>query len=205
MTELILASGSPRRAALLEQLGLTFEIFIPNVGESVLPLESPGDYVSRVSRAKMAAAVSALSGKSGDMVILCADTTVAVDSRILGKPGDEQTGVEMLVLLSGREHRVLTSVTISNCQRQETFIVETLVRFRDISMPESRAYWATGEPRDKAGGYGAQGAGSMFIASVNGSFSNVVGLPLCETVEGLRRFGINVLGLSAPGPAGVWI
>lgn len=193
MTELILASGSPRRAALLEQLGLTFEIFVPDVDESVLPLEQPEDYVSRVSRAKMAAAVSARSGKSGDIVILCADTTVAVDSRILGKPADEQACVEMLVLLSGREHRVLTSVTISNCQQEETFTAETLVRFRDISIPECKAYWATGEPRDKAGGYGAQGVGSMFMASINGSFSNVVGLPLCETVEGLRRFGINCL------------
>lgn len=192
MPELVLASGSPRRSALLAQISVPHRVHVPDVDESVLPGESPEDYVTRVSGAKMVSSRAAL-GNAADMVILCADTIVELDGEILGKPVDERHGLAMLDALSGRVHRVMTAVTIGNADREETFVVLTEVQFRTLDADECRRYWQTGEPVDKAGGYGAQGIGAIFVDRIVGSYSNVVGLPLTETALVLRRFGIDCL------------
>ena len=122
--------------------------------------------------------------------MLGADTAVVLDGRILGKPLHEADAVEMLLALSGREHEVLTAIALLDSRRRETRVVSSRVRFRPISQDEATTYWASGEPRDKAGGYGIQGLGGVFVAGLNGSYSAVVGLPVCETAELLGHFGI---------------
>jgi len=121
---------------------------------------------------------------------LGADTAVIVDGQILGKPVDQADALAMLLALSGREHEVLTAVALTDGQRCETRCVSSRVRFRDISVEEATTYWHSGEPQDKAGGYAIQGLGSVFVAGLNGSYSAVVGLPVCETAELLGQFGI---------------
>ncbi len=125
-----------------------------------------------------------------DGCVLGADTAVVLDGRILGKPVDQADSMTMLLSLSGREHEVLTAIAILDGQRCESRVVRSLVRFRSITEQEAAAYWASGEPRDKAGGYGIQGLGAVFVAGLEGSYSAVVGLPLCETAELLGHFGI---------------
>jgi septum formation protein len=191
----ILASGSPRRKALLSQLGLAFLIEKPNVDESTRTSESPEDYVTRLALTK----VKEIARRAGhqDKVILAADTTVVLDGNILGKPDSKQHGIETLLSLSDTTHQVLTGVSVTGSKGTETFFVASEVTFRPLFESEAEAYWETGEPADKAGAYGLQGIGAMFVSTIHGSYSNVIGLPLVETVTALRNQGVKCLGVGA--------
>lgn len=188
---LILASGSPRRKLLLEQLAIIFEIQPPDVDESVVTGEAPDIYVTRLSEKK---AQTVAQKQDSEAVILAADTTVVLHGNILGKPESKEHGLQMLSDLSGTRHDVLTGVSICCGSRTETFCVRTEVTFRHLGEKEIAWYWETGEPHDKAGSYGLQGAGAAFVETLTGSYSNVIGLPLSETVFVLRDFSIECLG-----------
>ncbi|WP_338489591.1 nucleoside triphosphate pyrophosphatase [Pseudomonas trivialis] len=189
MNSLYLASGSPRRRELLTQIGVPFTVVSAAIDETPLINESPVSYVERLARGKAAAAFAVLETPS-NACVLGADTAVIVDGRILGKPVDQADALAMLMALAGNEHEVLTAVALTDGQRCETLCVSSRVRFREIGVEEATAYWHSGEPRDKAGGYAIQGLGSVFVAGLNGSYSAVVGLPVCETAQLLGRFGI---------------
>ena len=131
-----------------------------------------------------------LEGRGEDGCVLGADTSVVIDGRILGKPVDQADGLAMLAALSGREHQVLTAVALAAAGGVEARVVECRVRFRQVAPEEALRYWQSGEPADKAGGYAIQGLGAIFVSRIEGSYSAVVGLPLCETAELLREFGI---------------
>ena len=193
MSELVLASGSPRRAELLTQLGLKFKVIAPDIDESTHESELPEAYVERMARSKYKRARQLDNGLKDEDVVLCADTSVVIGSEILGKPIDEQDGLRMLNRLSGNSHQVITAVTVGQKEQLSSFIVETIVKFRTLNSEECRSYWKTGEPCDKAGAYGIQGLGAIFVESLTGSYSNVVGLPLMETAECLKTFNISVL------------
>jgi len=192
MTPLFLASGSPRRRELLTQIGVPFEVVSASIDETPLPDECPAAYVERLARAKARAGHEHLLGASvsAPFCVLGADTAVVLDDQILGKPVDEADALSMLMALSGREHEVLTAIAILAAERCETRVVRSRVSFRTISQQEAAQYWASGEPQDKAGGYAIQGLAAVFVAGLNGSYSGVVGLPVCETAELLGQFGI---------------
>ena len=192
---LVLASGSPRRAELLEAAGYAFEVRAADVDERVLPGESPHDYVRRLAIAKSAATRERLVGhptadSDGRLVIIGADTAVIVDDEIMGKPSDDEDAGRMLRRLSGRAHQVLTGISVRTAERQVVEVEETLVFFRRLAEAEVSWYLASGEGRDKAGAYAIQGLASRFIPRIEGSYSNVVGLPI-ERLAGL----IGSLGL----------
>jgi septum formation protein len=187
MTPLYLASGSPRRRELLTQIGVPFIVISAPIDESPLPSESAPAYVERLARAKAAAGLARVDGPA---VVLGADTAVVLDGRILGKPENREDALAMLADLSGREHQVLTAVALDDGQRVHSCCVTSTVRFRAISTDEAQRYWASGEPADKAGGYAVQGLGAVFVTGLSGSYSAVVGLPLCETADLLGQFGI---------------
>ncbi|AJO76604.1 nucleoside triphosphate pyrophosphatase [Pseudomonas sp. MRSN 12121] len=192
MKPLYLASGSPRRRELLTQIGVPFTAISADIDETPLADESPAAYVERLARGK-AAAGRALLGSDQAQAAACvlgADTAVVLDGRVLGKPTDQADARSMLMALAGREHEVLTAIAVLDGQRCESRVVRSLVRFRAIGEDEAARYWASGEPRDKAGGYGIQGLAAVFVAGLNGSYSAVVGLPVCETAELLGHFGI---------------
>ncbi|MEM7363488.1 MAG: Maf family protein [Pseudomonadota bacterium] len=185
---LLLGSSSPRRRELLAQIGIQFDVVSPDIDEAPLAGERPEVYADRMSREKATAIVRRLGH---DRPILCADTVVTVDQQILGKPLDKSDCIRMLMALSGREHQVSSSVTlIDSAGNESSTQVTTQVRFRTLDIEECERYWLTGEPRDKAGSYGIQGRGAIFIAGIHGSYSNVVGLPLFETATLLRSAGI---------------
>ncbi len=191
MTEkIILASASPRRKQLLEQIGLQFEVIPSNADEEVLPGETPEEHVIRLSIDK-AAEVAARSAGDGRWFI-GSDTIVLCNQQILGKPADQQQAAEMLQQLSGREHRVLSGFAILDRQTgaQRAEAVSTRVRFRELTDEEIARYIATGEPMDKAGSYAIQGLGVCFVAGIEGSYSNVVGLPLCRLTLALKELGV---------------
>ena len=192
MTLLYLASGSPRRRELLTQIGVPFSTVSAAIDETPLPNESPVAYVERLAREKARAGREQLlmSPPASAFCVLGADTTVVLNERILGKPVDEADALAMLMALSGREHEVLTAIAILDEGRCETRVVRSSVRFRNISKQEASLYWASGEPPDKAGGYAVQGLAAVFVSGLNGSYSAVVGLPVCETAELLGHFGI---------------
>ncbi|MDY7561874.1 Maf family protein [Pseudomonas sp. 10B1] len=192
MPLLYLASGSPRRRELLTQIGVSFAALSADIDETPFPEESPVAYVERLARAKAQAGMTllVLDAKGSPTCVLGADTAVVLDGRILGKPVDRADALAMLSALSGREHEVLTAVALLDHEKCEVLIVRTLVRFRPIHSAEAQAYWHSGEPQDKAGGYAIQGLAAIFVESLQGSYSAVVGLPLCETAEMLSRFGI---------------
>lgn len=183
---LCLASESPRRRDLLWQIGVPHKAVAARVDESVLSGESPGDYVERVALAK---AVTVRKGGE-KLPVLAADTVVVLDGAVYGKPVDRADALAMLGKLSGRAHQVLTAVALATDQTVELRVSASTVRFRDLSLPEREAYWQTGEPRDKAGAYAIQGLGAVFIDSLSGSYSGVMGLPLAETSQLLRAAGI---------------
>jgi len=189
MKPLYLASGSPRRRELLTQIGVSFTTVGADIDETPLDHESPSAYVERLARGKAEAGWHALEAGT-DGCVLGADTAVVLDGRILGKPLDQADSMAMLMALSGRDHEVLTAIAVLDGQRCESRVVRSRVRFRVITEPQALAYWASGEPRDKAGSYGIQGLGAVFVAGLEGSYSAVVGLPLCETAELLAHFGI---------------
>jgi len=184
-TSVVLASASPRRAELLRQLKVDFEVRPAHIDEARAAGEPAADYVRRMACEKTRA--MALAGR----VTLGADTVVVLGDDILGKPAGRSDGLDMLARLSNTWHRVLTSVAVSDGHRLESVTVITDVHFRALTRREAERYWATGEPRDKAGGYGIQGIGSIFVDRIRGSYSAVVGLPLAESERLLERFGVD--------------
>jgi septum formation protein len=185
---LILASASPRRRELLTQLGVNYVCDPADIDETPLAGEVPGEYVERMAREKATAVASRYS--MPEHVVLAADTTVVLDDEILGKPRDHFHGLAMLARLSGRCHSVLTAVCLQHSAGTTCERVETKVQFVSLTREVCEAYLATDEPWDKAGGYGIQGLGGAFVRSLEGSYSNVVGLPLCETWQLLASKGI---------------
>jgi len=185
---LILASASPRREELLRSVGLKFKIIQADVDETYFQGESPRAHVRRLSR-DIAGAIAHQYPKA---LVLGADTIVVIDGQILGKPKNKKQAREMLQQLSNRRHAVLTGFTIA-CVRagtSRTKVVQSTVQFKKIS-PEETAWYVNGdEPYDKAGGYAAQGKGASFIQAIRGSYTNVIGLPLCEVVEALKHLGV---------------
>lgn len=188
--DLYLASRSPRRAELLRQLGLRFQRLDVDVPEVVAEGESAEDFVRRVAEEK---ARAGLEARKRELPVLGADTAVVVDGDVLGKPADRDDAMAMLVRLSGRDHRVLSAVAVAGGDGCHAALSETSVCFRELSGAECAAYWATGEPADKAGAYAIQGLGALFVERIEGSYSGVVGLPLFETARLLKRFGIQVI------------
>ncbi|WOJ98329.1 Maf family protein [Congregibacter brevis] len=190
---LVLGSASPRRAELLRQLGANFTIRSADIDETPIHDELPRDYVQRMAREKSEALES-----GNDTVLLTADTTVVLDNKSLGKPADFADAQTMLEALSGRSHEVYTAV----CLRQETqckaVLVRTLVEFGELSDRLIKDYLATDEPWDKAGSYAIQGKGGSFVRRIDGSVSNVIGLPMLETRELLMQFAIAPV-LKEPG------
>jgi len=181
---LILASSSPRRADLLRAAGIPFEIVPVGVDESLLKLEPPGDHVRRLAREKADVAFA----NHPEAVVLAADTIVLVGGEIMGKPRDATDATRMLRLLSGREHEVLTGVAIVARRGAVVEVARTRVWVNPLTDAEIADYVATGEPLDKAGGYGIQGLGSRFIDRIQGSYSNVVGLPVALVYRLLKGY-----------------
>ena len=190
MATLYLASGSPRRRELLTQIALPFTTLIAPIDENILSDETPHAYVERLARAKAQAGLALLE-PSTDAVVLGADTAVVLDGRVLGKPANRDEAVATLSALSGREHQVLTAVALVSQAKTAVRVVSSQVRFRPLRLAEIEAYWATGEPQDKAGSYAIQGLAAVFVSQLQGSYSAVVGLPLCETAEMLAEFAIS--------------
>jgi len=244
---LYLASGSPRRRELLQQIGVSFRVLGTGVDETALPDEAPAAYVARLAAAKaeagwravagvavraadtagggavfaastaiLAADTAVLAGDTAagdaefkadtaagvavlaadtavlaaDTAVLAADTAVVIDGGIIGKPADRADGERMLLRLSGRTHEVLTAVALRSAHALNSRLSRSEVTFRHIGEGEARAYWETGEPADKAGGYAIQGRAAVFVAHLRGSYSGVMGLPLFETAELLEQAGV---------------
>ncbi|MDF7679281.1 Maf family protein [Enterobacteriaceae bacterium ESL0689] len=185
MITLYLASGSPRRRELLTQLGCCFERLVIDVKEQRQPLEPARDYVVRLAREK---AQTGVMLAERDLPVLGADTIVVIEGDVLEKPGDAARAAEMLRRLSGKTHQVMTAVALADRQQMLDCLVVTEVTFRSLTEQEIAEYIATGEPMDKAGSYGIQGAGGRFVSKIDGSYHAVVGLPLAETEALLRQF-----------------
>jgi septum formation protein len=192
---LVLASASPRRAALLARLGTAAAIRPADVDETPRAGEGAGELALRLAAAK--AAASAALGR-GDEVVLGADTVVAIGGGSLGKPRDRRDAAVMLALLSGRTHEVVTGLAVQRGELARQRLVSTRVTFRPLTNAEIAWYVATGESDDKAGAYGLQGAAAALIERIEGSDTNVVGLPLTETVELLREVGLDLLSPGRP-------
>ena len=186
---LILASASPRRKELLGLFRIPFEIQVTDIDETMDPGKAPFDEVGRVSRLKALATT-----RSGDDVVIAADTIVVCEGRVLGKPHSEEEAVSMLRLLSGRDHQVMTGVTVLRGEKSETVTEVTDIHFRPLSEQEIRAYVATGEPMDKAGSYGIQGGAALFCSHMVGDYYNVMGLPVCRLGEMLRALAPELMG-----------
>ena len=184
-----LASASPRRQALLVQIGVRFEVRIPAIDEARAPGEPPDGYVRRLAEAKAEAVWRAFAVDAARPVV-AADTAVVLGERVLGKPDGPNAALEMLEALSGQTHRVFTAVAVRGPAGADSAVNVSEVRFRATTDGERRAYCATGEPYDKAGGYGIQGFGAVFVERLSGSYSGVMGLPLCETALLLGRAGV---------------
>lgn len=184
---LYLASASPRRRELLSQLEVPFELVLPEVEEQRQPSETAVDYVQRLARDK---AIAGAAMAAEPLPVLAGDTIVVLDGDVLEKPTDKADGLAMLRRLSGRSHQVMTAMALARQGNIEVVLVTTEVSFRPLSDTDIERYWASGEPIDKAGGYGIQGLGGRFVVRINGSYSAVVGLPLVETEALLRRGGV---------------
>ena len=181
-----LASTSPRRREILQTLGIEFDVVPVETDERRLDGETPGEMVLRLAIAKAEAATH------GEFV-LAADTVVVLGDRVLGKPRDADDAVEMLLALSGRRHAVMTGVALKTPDETRAVLSATDVKFREIGRDEAYRYWHSGEPCDKAGAYGIQGIGGMFVKAIEGSYSGVMGLPVFETVELLKSAGFDLL------------
>lgn len=195
--KIILASQSPRRKELLERMGIQdFETISPDVDESAFHGLPPEELVRRLSAEKAAA----VAGKVGeDAIVIAADTVVALEGAVLGKPADELDAFKMLSALSGVRHQVYTGVTVCRGGEKQTAHEVTDVTFRELSEREIEDYIATGEPMDKAGAYGIQGYGALLIQGISGDYYNVMGLPVCRLSGMLARFGVDCLKLAAQG------
>lgn len=186
---LVLASSSPRRRELLDQIGVRYQVIVPDIDESIDPGESPEQYVRRLAREK-AVAVNALPDVHGRFAVLGADTIVVCDDEVLGKPADKADAVRMLSKLSGREHITMSAVCVCKGERSETLLSTTTVRFAQLSDARIEAYWLSGEAQGRAGSYAVQGLAAIFIEHLSGSYSGVVGLPLRETARLLAEFSV---------------
>jgi septum formation protein len=186
--QVLLSSASPRRKELLSLLGIDFTVKIPNVPEIQHAGESPGEFCSRVSRDK----ALAFAQDHPDFLVIGADTVVVVCGKILGKPQNSDQASNYLTLLQNTVHEVFTGYTIALGTRRKTRVIRTRVRFRKMTAEEISWYIATGEPMDKAGAYALQGIGSMFIDKIQGSYTNVIGLPLSDLYHDLKRFGLRL-------------
>jgi septum formation protein len=184
---LLLASASPRRQQLLQQIGVCCEVAPQDIDETPRQDENPEQYVLRLAREK---AQSAFSAAPSERVVLGSDTVVVCEGEILGQPRDQADALSMLLRLSGRTHEVLTAVHMMDSQREMAQLCRTEVTFREIQPAEAEAYWKTGEPQGKAGAYGIQGYAAVFVQAIVGSYSGVMGLPLFETAALLQEFGI---------------
>ena len=182
MKHLILASGSPRRRELLSLFGVPFSVHAADIDETMDPAKPPYDEVARVSSCK----ALAIPCQPGDVVI-AADTIVVCGGKVLGKPHSRQEAADMLRLLSGREHQVMTGCTVLRGERHVTFTEVTTLHFRPLTEREIRRYAESGEPLDKAGAYGIQGGGALFCTGMEGDYYNVVGLPLCHLGQVLKE------------------
>jgi len=188
---LYLASGSPRRRELLQQIGVRFEVIPTSVNEDREPGEAASDYVRRLALAKAIAGRNAAL-RQQNWPVLGADTAVVINGEILGKPADRQEARGMLNKLSGCTHQVWTGVALVQQEHERCLAVMTEVTFRQLQPELIEAYWDTGEPQDKAGAYAIQGLGAVMISSINGSYSGVVGLPLAETASLLSEFNVPI-------------
>ncbi len=194
---LYLASQSPRRRQLLDQLGVAHALLLPDPHEDaeaieqVLPGESPSAYVQRVTALKLDAALARLKRRGlPPAPILCSDTTVALGRRIYGKPVDDRDAARMLTELAGATHRVLTAVAVGTPRRRQQTLSTSRVTFEALTRAQVRAYVATGEPMGKAGAYAIQGRAAMHVTRIDGSYSGIMGLPMHETAGLLRAFGV---------------
>ena len=190
---IILASSSPRRAELLRQIGIDFEILETSIDESRLPVESAEEYVCRMAKTKARAGQKMASARTEQLPVLAADTIISIDGSIVGKPDDAQDCRRMLAKLSARQHQVLSAVALDYAGRLELKMSLNQVKFRALEEWEIEAYCAHNEPLDKAGAYAIQGKAAIFIERIEGSYSSVMGLPLFETAALLREAGISVL------------
>jgi len=188
---ILLASGSPRRAELLRLIGAEFIAHAVDLDETPMPQERPADYVERLAIEKATAGWQRHASQTGCKAALGADTSVVLGGKILGKPLDRGDHIKMMCALSGQHHEVISAVALTNGVETQARVVLSQVRFRPLTLDEIDAYWNTGEPHDKAGGYGIQGLGSVFIEFVSGSFTSIVGLPLKETADLFSTFGID--------------
>ena len=186
---IILASASPRRQELLQLFKIPFVVRVADIDETMDPEKAPFDEVARVSRCK-AMAIPA----EGDDLVIAADTIVVCQGKTLGKPHSEEEAAGMLRLLSGRDHQVMTGVTVLRGENAVTFTEVTDLHFRDLSEKEIARYVATGEPMDKAGSYGIQGGAALFCTGMNGDYYNVMGLPVCALGEVLKRTAPQLMG-----------
>ena len=187
--KLILASASPRRKELLGLFRLPFEIRVADIDETMDPAKAPFDEVARVSRLKAMA-----TPRSPEDVVVAADTIVVCQGKVLGKPHSQEEAAAMLRMLSGRDHQVMTGVTVLRGETGETVTEVTDIHFRELSEKEILAYVATGEPMDKAGSYGIQGGAALFCSHMVGDYYNVMGLPVCRLGEMLRRMVPEMMG-----------
>lgn len=186
---LFLASASPRRGELLAQINIDFQRVVANIDEQQQSDESSYDYVQRLALEKAQVAAHKINNK--DALVLGADTIVVCNGQVMEKPQDQAHAREMMLALSGNTHQVLTAVALVKGEQSRVQLVSTDVSFKHLSEQEIAAYWQTGEPQDKAGGYGIQGIAGQFVTHISGSYSAVVGLPLFETAELIKSFTEN--------------
>ena len=196
--QLILASASPRRRALLDQIGVRYQAMAANISEIPGSNETPEGYVLRIAEEK---SLCVLNQPVPPLPVLAADTEVLLDGEIFGKPEGPDKAYAMLKRLSGRSHEVLTGISVRNALHHESRLIRSLVTFRPLEDFEIRAYIRSGEPFGKAGGYAIQGLGALFVSRLEGSFSGVMGLPLEETGQLLNAFGIHPLSFDFEQPA----
>tara|TARA_B110000977_G_C11026085_1_gene473212 strand:- start:536 stop:1132 length:597 start_codon:yes stop_codon:yes gene_type:complete len=189
--QLMLSSSSPRRAELLKQIGLDFSVSHPEVDETPIRGEAPDIYVARLALSK------AKVGWTDGFISLGADTIVVHEGKLLGKPTNADEGIWMLRSLSAQTHQVMTGVAVYDGVRNESVVVTSQVSFRSITPAEAQAYWQSGEPHDKAGGYAIQGLGAIFCDKIEGSYTAIVGLPVFETENLLRSFDIDTWTMRA--------
>lgn len=199
MTFIYLASQSPRRLQLLEQVGVRCELLLPDADEDIesleaaLAREAPARYVQRVTGLKLDAALARRKQRGlPPAPVLCADTTVALGSQIYGKPANEQNAQRMLAQLAGRTHRVLTAVAVADSRRRDALLSVSKVRFAPMTKAQIAAYVTSGEPMGKAGAYAVQGRAAAHITHISGSYSGIMGLPLHETAQLLQSFGFQI-------------
>ncbi len=194
LPDIYLASRSPRRQELLDQIKIHYQVVVPEVPEQQQPMESPEDYVCRLALSK-AQAGWAMIPATEKRPVLGADTVVVLDGTVMEKPRDRDEGIAMLTALSGKTHQVITGIALVTESDYDSALSVSQVYFRQISEQERAAYWATGEPVDKAGGYAIQGVAAAFVERIEGSYSGIVGLPLFELTNLLTRQTIHTIKL----------